>query len=62
LKRHGCFDSRRRIRYKSPPRGWYLPDVGVLATIYVTHSHSLKTLKYKGFYGLLTLFLSGVEL
>jgi hypothetical protein len=27
LKRHGCFDSRHRIRCQSPPRGWYLPDV-----------------------------------
>ncbi|MDR1478653.1 MAG: hypothetical protein LBJ00_06895, partial [Planctomycetaceae bacterium] len=27
LKRHGCFDSRCRVRCKTPPRGWYLPDV-----------------------------------
>jgi hypothetical protein len=27
LKRNGCFDGKRRIRYKSPPLGWYLPEV-----------------------------------
>ncbi|MDR3197328.1 MAG: hypothetical protein LBU34_05610 [Planctomycetaceae bacterium] len=27
LQRHGCFDSRHRIRYESPPRGWYLPKI-----------------------------------
>jgi hypothetical protein len=29
LQRHGCFDSRHRIRYTPPPRGWYLPKVTV---------------------------------
>jgi hypothetical protein len=27
LKRHGCFDATHRIRYPSPPLGWYLPEV-----------------------------------
>jgi hypothetical protein len=27
LKREGCIDGKRRIRYKYPPLGWYLPDV-----------------------------------
>jgi transposase-like protein len=27
LKRSDCIDGKRRIRYKSPPLGWYLPDV-----------------------------------
>ena len=28
LERRGALDKPRRIRRKSPPRGWYLPDVG----------------------------------
>jgi transposase len=27
LKRQGCIDGKHRIRHKSPPLGWYLPDV-----------------------------------
>ena len=27
LERRGVLDGRRRLRYPSPPRGWYLPDV-----------------------------------
>jgi transposase len=27
LQRNGMFDGQRRRRYKSPPTGWYLPDV-----------------------------------
>jgi hypothetical protein len=26
LKRNDCFDSQRRLRYSSPPTGWYLPE------------------------------------
>jgi transposase-like protein len=27
LKRNGCVDGKKRVRYKSPALGWYLPDV-----------------------------------
>jgi hypothetical protein len=27
LQRNGMFDGRKRQRYKTPPTGWYLPDV-----------------------------------
>jgi hypothetical protein len=27
LRRHGCFDARRRVRRPPPPPGWYLPEV-----------------------------------
>ena len=27
LARHGCTDSRRRVRRPPPPRGWYLPSI-----------------------------------
>jgi hypothetical protein len=60
LKRYGCFDSRRRIRYQSPPRGWYLPDV-VTGVSELDSFDYVEDLRLAGKHGFVQLF-NGISL
>jgi hypothetical protein len=60
LKRHGYFDSRHRIRYKSPPRGWYLPEV-VTGDAELDSFDYVEDLRLTGKHGLVQIF-NGISL
>ena len=60
LKRHGSFDSQRRIRYESPPRGWYLPEV-VTGAAELDSFDYVEDLRLEGRHGLVQVF-NGISL
>jgi hypothetical protein len=60
LKRYGSFDSRHRIRYKSPPRGWYLPEV-VTGSAELDSFDYVEDLRLAGKHGLVHVF-NGISL
>ena len=60
LKRHGSFDSRHRIRYESPPRGWYLPKV-VTGAAELDSFDYVEDLRLEGKHGLVHVF-NGISL
>jgi hypothetical protein len=60
LKRHVFFDSRRRMRYQSPPRGWYLPDV-VTGVSELDSFEYVEDLRLEGKHGFMHLF-NGISL
>jgi hypothetical protein len=60
LQRHGCFDSRYRVRRESPPRGWYLPEV-VLGKVELDSFDYVEDLRLEGEYGFVQLF-NGISL